>query len=64
LTPEIVKNFDPIVTMSCIDTCPYSPSKTIEWNIEDPKGKSIGKYREVRDVIRREVEKLIKQLNL
>jgi len=30
LTPEMVKNFDLIVTMGCIDTCPYSPGKTIE----------------------------------
>ena len=62
LTPEMVKKFDLIVTMGCIDACPYSPGKTMEWNIEDPKGKGIEKYREVRDVIRREVEKLIKQL--
>ncbi len=64
LTPEMVKEFDLIVTMGCIDACPYSPGKTIEWDVEDPKGKGIEKYRKMRDVIRREVEKLIEQLNL
>ena len=64
LTPEMVKEFDLIVTMGCIDSCPYSPGKTIEWNIEDPKGKGIEKYREVRDTIKREVENLIRNLLL
>lgn len=64
LTPEMVKESDLIVTMGCIDGCIYLPGKTIEWKIDDPKGKSIEDYRRVRDTIRREVEKLIEQLNL
>jgi arsenate reductase len=55
--------FDVIVTMGCVDSCPLTPrEKTIAWNIEDPKGKPLDKYREVRDTIRNHVEKLIVEI--
>jgi len=55
--------FDVIVTMGCVDSCPLMPrEKTIAWKIEDPKGKSLDKYREVRDTIRNHVEKLIVEI--
>jgi len=60
LNSNMNEKFDIIVTMGCIDGCPITPrERTIEWNIEDPKGKSIRKYREVRDVIKQKVKKLI-----
>lgn len=41
------ENFDFMITMGCKDTCPItSKEKTINWNIEYPKGKPIEKYRE------------------
>ena len=41
---------DVIVTMGCIDGCPITPrDKTIEWIVENPKGKGIGAYREIRN---------------
>ena len=62
LTPSMNNKFDYIVTMGCIDGCPIiSREKTLEWNIEDPKGKSINKYREIRDKIRTHVEQLIEE---
>lgn len=55
--------FDFIVTMGCIDGCPITPKKkTIEWNIEDPKGKNIDFYRRVRDQIEVNVKKLIDEV--
>jgi arsenate reductase len=55
--------FDVMVTMGCVDDCPLTPrEKTIEWTIEDPKGKSLDSYREVRDTIRNHVEKLIVEI--
>lgn len=43
---------DYLITMGCEETCPAIPSKeTIEWNIPDPKGKSIDVFRSVRDMI-------------
>src|SRR5665647_3057520 len=63
LTFQMAQNSDLIVTMGCNDQgiCPgpfFKP--TIEWKLEDPKGKPIGKVREIRDIIERQVEELIK----
>jgi len=63
LTPEMNNEFDYIITMGCIDRCPITPKeKTIEWSIEDPKGKPIEKYRDIRDMIKHHVEKLIDEV--
>ena len=60
LTFAMNNMFNILVTMDCVDGCPLTPrEKTIEWKIEDPKGKSLDKYREVRDTIRNYVERLI-----
>jgi len=57
--------FDFIVTMGCIDGCPITPkNKTIEWNVEDPKGEDIGFYRRSRDQIESNVKKLINEVIL
>ena len=48
LTPELANEASLVVTMGCIDDCPHVPGKrTIDWEIEDPKGKGIEKYRAV-----------------
>lgn len=55
--------FDYLVTMGCEVNCPYLPgAKRIEWQIPDPKGKGIEEYRRVRELIRKEVEKLLQQI--
>ncbi|MCW4047574.1 MAG: hypothetical protein NWE99_08460 [Candidatus Bathyarchaeota archaeon] len=51
-----------IVTMGYNDQgiCPGSFFKPIvDWKIDDPKGKPIGKVREIRDEIERKVQNLI-----
>ena len=58
LTFQMVQDADLIVTMGCNDNgiCPgpfFKP--TIEWKLEDPKGKSIEKIREIRDEIEKKV---------
>ncbi|MEM0492428.1 MAG: arsenate reductase ArsC [Candidatus Thermoplasmatota archaeon] len=58
-TSSMNKEFDYIVTMGCMDGCPVTPrDKTIEWRVEDPKGKTIDEYRKIRN----EIEKLVKKL--
>jgi arsenate reductase (thioredoxin) len=62
LTFQMTQDADLIVTMGCNDNgiCPgpfFKP--TIEWKLEDPKGKPIEKVREIRDDIERRVQKLI-----
>ncbi len=64
LTFEMAQESDLIVTMGCNDQgiCPgpfFKP--TIDWKLEDPKGKPIEKVREIRDEIERLVLELIKQ---
>ncbi|HIH18537.1 TPA: arsenate reductase ArsC [Candidatus Micrarchaeota archaeon] len=57
------KAFDIIITMGCKDSCPITPKeKTIDWRIENPKGRPIEKYREIRDEIERKVSQLIENL--
>ncbi len=64
ITAKMAQNQDLIVTMGCNDqgVCPgpfFKP--TIEWKLEDPKGKPIEKVREIRDDIERRVQALIAQ---
>jgi protein-tyrosine-phosphatase len=62
LTFQMVQDADLIVTMGCNDQgiCPgpfFKP--TVDWKLEDPKGKPIEKVREIRDDIERRVKKLL-----
>jgi protein-tyrosine-phosphatase len=62
LTFQMTQDADLIVTMGCNDQgiCPgpfFKP--TVDWKLEDPKGKSIEKVREIRDDIERRVQKLL-----
>jgi len=63
LTQEMIQKADKLITMGCeADFCPAPYLKTEDWNIEDPSGKSIEKFREVRDKIRQKVEELIEEM--
>jgi len=64
ITAKMAMDSDLIVTMGCNDqgVCPgpfFKP--TIDWVLEDPKGKPIEKVREIRDDIEKKVQKLISQ---
>jgi arsenate reductase len=54
---------DYLITMGCEETCPAVLSKNIlEWDIPDPKGKSIDVFREVRDLIENKVRTFLKEI--
>jgi protein-tyrosine-phosphatase len=56
------RNFDYVITMGCGDVCPFVPAKQrIEWEIEDPKGKPKGKFREVRDKIEKKIKEFLRK---
>lgn len=62
LTYQMAQDADLIVTMGCNDQgiCPgpfFKP--TVDWKLDDPKGKPIEKVREIRDEIERRVQNLI-----
>lgn len=57
------KEFDLAVTLGCQDICPFVPAdKHIEWQIEDPAGRDMDTFRNVRDQIRDNVTALIKTI--
>ena len=65
LTNEIIIDSILSVNMGCMDKteCPVVFMKnSVDWNIEDPKGKSIDKVREIRDTIDLKVRELCKIL--
>lgn len=63
LDPGMVKKAARIFTMGCIRGCPVTPpDKTEDWDLEDPAGKPISKYREVRDEIGRRIKKLVSEI--
>jgi protein-tyrosine-phosphatase len=52
--------------MGCVEkeSCPtLFIHNVIDWNIEDPKGKSIEKVREIRDVIKSRVKELVSNVS-
>jgi arsenate reductase (thioredoxin) len=64
LTFQMAQDSDLVVTMGCNDQgiCPgpfFKP--TIEWKLEDPKGKPIDKVREIRDDIENKVQRLVEE---
>ena len=61
---HMANDSDLIVTMGCNDQgiCPgpfFKP--TIDWKLEDPKGKPLEKVREIRDEINHKVQRLIEE---
>ena len=56
--------FDAVVTMGCGDECPFIRARQqIEWDIPDPKERSIEDVRRIRDLIRDRVQELLKSSN-
>jgi arsenate reductase len=62
LTSEMMEGVEKAVTMGCEDACPYTAALTEDWGLEDPKGKPLGKVREIRDEIKRRVEELVREM--
>ncbi|MFZ0012581.1 MAG: arsenate reductase ArsC [Acidimicrobiia bacterium] len=60
---EIVRAADVVVTMGCGDACPVFPGKRyIDWELDDPSGKSVEDVRPIRDEIERRVSALLEDL--
>lgn len=67
LIDEMIRESDKVINMGCMDKnfCPtiWLP-KVIEWGMEDPKGQSIEKVREIRDEIEQRVKKLVAEITI
>jgi protein-tyrosine-phosphatase len=63
MTTEQVQASDVVITMGCGDVCPVFPGKRYEdWELTDPKGRSIDEVRPIRDDIKARIEKLLAEL--
>ena len=64
LTPEMIDRANLVITMGCgaEAACPASWVETRDWALEDPKGKSIEKVREIRDEIKARVVNLLEEI--
>jgi arsenate reductase len=65
LTDELAQTAAVLVTMGCGDECPVVPgARREDWPLEDPKGKTIERVREIRAEVERRVRDLIEQEGL
>jgi arsenate reductase (thioredoxin) len=63
LDDEVVAWAD-VVVATCDDACPVIPGKRyVAWELPDPKGKPLGRVREIRDDIGRRVRALAAELD-
>lgn len=63
LTDEAVRAADVVVTMGCGDACPVYPGRRyLDWDIDDPVGKSLERVRVIRNDIEERVRDLLAEL--
>ncbi len=65
ITNEMISESNSVVNMGCMDkeSCPALFVEDVaDWNIEDPKGKSIEDVRRIRDSIELKVKELVSNL--
>ncbi len=65
ITDEMIRNSSVLVNMGCMErkSCPtLFINNVIDWNIDDPKGKSIEQVREIRNAIDSRVKELVATL--
>ena len=65
ITEDVIRQSTHRVNMGCIDknSClTLFLHNVIDWDIEDPKGKSVEKVREIRDLIEMRVKELVTSL--
>lgn len=63
LTTEAVEGSDVVITMGCGDACPVFPGKRyLDWDLDDPDGRSVDEVRAIRDEIDGRVKDLLAEL--
>jgi arsenate reductase len=62
LTDELASGATMLVTMGCGEACPYVPGlRRLDWPLEDPKGKSVERVRQIREEVKAHVLKLLEE---
>jgi len=61
---EMLAGADVVISMGCDDpaVCDYPGRKVEDWGIPDPSGKPIDEVRRIRDLLRAQVEGLVRRL--
>ncbi len=63
LSDSAVRDADVVITMGCGDACPFYPGKRyLDWELDDPAGRSLDEVRPIRDEIDRRVRALLAEL--
>jgi protein-tyrosine-phosphatase len=63
LTDDAVLAADVVITMGCGDACAVCPGKRyLNWELDDPAGRTVKQVRPIRDEIDRRVIALVAQL--
>jgi protein-tyrosine-phosphatase len=63
LTDAGVQAADVVITMGCGDACPVYPGKRyLNWELDDPAGRTVAEIRPIRDEIARRVTALLAEL--
>jgi len=56
LSDELAQSAAMLITMGCGEACPHVPGlRRDDWPLEDPKGKSVERVREIRDDVKARV---------
>ncbi len=64
LTDELASSAQLLVTMGCGEACPFIPGlERDDWPLEDPKGKSVERVREIRNEVKQRVLELLSARN-
>ena len=65
LTDDLARGATMLITMGCGEACPAIPGlRRDDWPLEDPKGKPVGRVREIRDDVRRRIAELVRREGL
>ncbi|MBB5158058.1 arsenate reductase [Saccharopolyspora phatthalungensis] len=63
LTNDAVEAADVVITMGCGDACPVFPGKRyLDWELDDPAGKTVEEVREICDEIDQRVQALLAEI--
>jgi arsenate reductase len=60
LTDDLARQASVLVTMGCGEECPVVPGvERDDWPLQDPKGQTVERVREIRDEVERRVRRLL-----